>query len=778
MTLPRHVRAAVVFAFTALLARSAPVSLRANEWTLEADGDRGTLQLSQTTLGPVLRNIQLRVGSSGETLSGWTAESSGNELLIHLKQPRITWSFRLEPNQVSYATTDPQCYFVAEAPAGPERHVVRTMDRDGYPVIFQGTSEVKRDFGGQKTQRPSFLPRENPDVMYFSLGTVSGQHFHALFDRKSDTAIDFGAGAHLLRNERDPKILQVTTTPGNAVFRITPDYFTHVLGLPFYRPIDDSYFQSAPMVWSSWTSYYEGVTEDDIVKNTDWLAKNLKPYGFQFVQLDDGYDRGPQGEHTWIENWNKTRFPHGPKWLADYIRSKGLRPGIWLVANSYAGALKSHPEWYLRDKDGNYIKDYSTPALDSSNPQVVSTVRHIFQTLDDWGFDYYKIDGEFALPAYDPNVDKSKLYDAYDPVGVYRHRLAAIRDVIGPERFIEGCPSGTPLNGIGFFNSVFNGEDLFANWQGMYSLFSSVNGSAFLNHMAVYLMPGEGIELAEPMTVEEGKKKRRPIVIESLHGREDPLTGFGTTDAEAHSVLTYLALTGVTYPLASVMSEVPQSRVAMLKATMPTLPILPMDLFSRGTDMEWNTFQKVRAADYLHTYPHMLDLKVNAVLGTYDVLGVTNWTEAEETTKISLPDKLGVSPGKQYIAFDFWNGKLLGPLNDTLPARVQPHDTAVYLIHSALGHPQVVGTSRHITGAYALKNVDWNDAGRTLRGTSDSVPEDPYRLWIYLPGSEAPRLITLQANGKNVPYQQALDGHLLTITFKGVSAPVSWNLQF
>jgi hypothetical protein len=36
----------------------------------------------------------------------------------------------------------------------------------------------------------------------------------------------------------------------------------------------------------------------------------------------------------------------------------------------------------------------------------------------------------------------------------------------------------------------------------MYSLFSSINGNAFSNHIFAYVMPGEGIELGEPMTIE------------------------------------------------------------------------------------------------------------------------------------------------------------------------------------------------------------------------------------------------------------------------------------
>ena len=160
---------------------------------------------------------------------------------------------------------------------------------------------------------------------------------------------------------------------------------------------------------------------------TGRLAEKLKPYGFEYVQLDDGYDRDPKGQHYWIENWNHDRFPHGPEWLAHYIKSKGLRAGIWLVPNAYAGAVKQHPEWYLRDVHGNLILDYSTPALDSSNPEVLEFLKKLFTTLDGWGFDYYKFDGEHAVPLYVPKVDRSRLKDGTtDPLEIYRRRLSLI----------------------------------------------------------------------------------------------------------------------------------------------------------------------------------------------------------------------------------------------------------------------------------------------------------------------------------------------------------------
>ena len=279
-------------------------------------------------------------------------------------------------------------------------------------------------------------------------------------------------------------------------------------------PLDTSVFDRAPMLWCSWTSYFPDVTEGDIVKNTDWLAEHLGPYGFQYIQIDDGYDRipgkfGPEGHH-WIDHWNPKKFPKGPEWIARYIKSKGLRPGLWLVPNGYAGAVEEHPDWYLRDKDGKHVRDYNTPALDATHPEVLAFLEELFETLGGWGFEYYKFDGEFSLPKYAPKVDLTRRHDPQaDPLETYRKRLAVIRKAVGPNTFIEGCPSGTPLNGIGYFNSYFNGQDVYNNWQGMFALFSSINANTFLNRFLTYTMPGEGVELGRLMSPEEAARIRR-----------------------------------------------------------------------------------------------------------------------------------------------------------------------------------------------------------------------------------------------------------------------------
>jgi hypothetical protein len=238
-----------------------------------------------------------------------------------------------------------------------------------------------------------------------------------------------------------------------------------------------------------------------------------------------------------------------------------------------------------------------------------------------------------------------------------------------------------PLHGIGYFNSYFNGNDLYDNWQGMYPLFSSINGNAFFNHIFAYVMPGEGLELGNPMTLEQAMAHRAQGALREISNRESPVTGVGVTDAEARTLISFISLTGVAYPVGNVMPDLPAERLKLLQQTMPTMPILPLHLFSRGTDNRIATFQHERPDYYIHNYPEILDLKVKTKSEAYDVAGLTNWRSETATRKISLVDKLGLDAGSRHIIFDFWNQKLLGVFGNEVEIEIGPHDTRVLSIH-------------------------------------------------------------------------------------------------
>jgi hypothetical protein len=691
-------------------------------------------------------------------------------LSFRTANPQTDWMFILRSDTLEISCSSPKGVLIAEAPASRDRIIARLLDPLGKPVDWRGTNaEWKSTF-----HAPSFIPRNNAECIYFALGQVSSRIFHCLFDRNADVAIVFSDKTLMQRNCQDQDIMDITIpVERTSSVSLIPDYYTKNFRFPFYIPFDDTYFKSAPMLWESWTSYYDGVTEEDIVRNTDWLSTNIRKYGFEYVQTDDGYDRGIGGEHYWIDKWDLKKFPHGPQWLANYIKSKGLRPALWLVPNSYAGAMEQHPEWYLRDKQGNPILDYDTPALDFSNPEALNFLKSMFDTLNNWGFEYYEFDGECALTKNVPSIDKERLYDkSADPVAVYRNRCKLIRETIGPKRFVAACPGGTPLEGIGYLNSYFTWWDLHNDWDGMFLLFASINGNAFLNHIVAYVMPGEGLELRLPISIEEAKKLRPKEFTAYINRYSKPWKGVGVTDAEARTLVSYVALTGVSYTLASVMTEIPEERIKLLGMTMPTMPILPIDLFSRGVKMN-----APKSAD--HCFPEILDLKVNAKSGIYDVVGLTNWLDGAAKKNINLVDKLGLKTDDSYVVFDFWNQKLLGIFRNQIEVDILPHDTRVLLIHPLLNRPQLVGISRHITGAYSIQNLFWDEAGNKLHGSSKTVPGDTYTLFVYVPtGFTVSEIHASTRSNQKLLVQHQLRENSLSISFQGQQEPVEWEIDF
>jgi hypothetical protein len=269
-------------------------------------------------------------------------------------------------------------------------------------------------------------------------------------------------------------------------------------------------------------------------------------------------------------------------------------------------------------------------------------------------------------------------------------------------------------------------------------------------------------------------------VVETARGREEPQRGFGTTLAEARTVVSHVALSGVVYSLGSLLPELPQERVKLLKMTLPTMPIFPIDLFSRGTDMPmWDIFKGTTPDDYIHNYPEVLDLKVNAPSGVYDVAGLTNWRSWTTTRPLAFADKLGLSPEASYVVFDFWAQKLLGVFKGKMDVTIEPHDTRVLLIHPLLLRPQLVATSRHISGAYSIKDLAWDGARNRLRGTSETVPGDDYTLWFYVPqGITVAQVRAASGANREIPVRHELTGNSLRVSFPGRQEAADWEVVF
>jgi len=161
------------------------------------------------------------------------------------------------------------------------------------------------------------------------------------------------------------------------------------------------------------------------------------------------------------------------------------------------------------------------------------------------------------------------------------------------------------------------------------------------------------------------------------------------------------------------------------------------------------------------------------------VVGITNWRSSSTTRTLEFADKLGLIAGSSYITFDYWGQKLMGVFKDRMKVQIEPHDTRVFLIYPLLDRPQLVGTSRHITGAYSIKESAWDRSHNRLRGASDSVPGDDYTLDFYVPEGFTVAQVSAAIPGKSdIPARQETVGNLLKVVFPGQQETVDWEVQF
>ena len=198
-----------------------------------------------------------------------------------------------------------------------------------------------------------------------------------------------------------------------------------------------------PTGWCSWYYYFTDISEADILQNLDQIVQQDLP--LEYVQIDDGYQ-------TRFGDWLSIndKFPHGMKYLADAIRSKGRRPGIWFapfMADARSEVYTHHPDWFLHDTYGRPINvnrhgDPYWPVpnygLDITHPEAFAWLEKVIDTIcNDWGYEYIKADflyaGAIRAKRYDPTCTS---------VQAYRRGLALIRKVAG-DRFVVGC--GAPL---------------------------------------------------------------------------------------------------------------------------------------------------------------------------------------------------------------------------------------------------------------------------------------------------------------------------------------------
>lgn len=90
--------------------------------------------------------------------------------------------------------------------------------------------------------------------------------------------------------------------------------------------------KTPPMGWNSWNTFGTNINESVVMGIADVMAeKGYKDVGYEYVVIDDGWSSMNRDEDGRLVA-DPEKFPHGMKYLADYIHSKGLKFGIYSCA--------------------------------------------------------------------------------------------------------------------------------------------------------------------------------------------------------------------------------------------------------------------------------------------------------------------------------------------------------------------------------------------------------------------------------------------------------------
>ena len=208
-----------------------------------------------------------------------------------------------------------------------------------------------------------------------------------------------------------------------------------------------------PIGWWSWTAYYFGLNEGTALTNAQWLSENLKQAGYNYFQIDEGYQYA-RGEYITPD---ANLFPRGMGYVGDEMRRNGLTFGVWTApfeVSERAWVFQNHKEWLLHNSAGQlihigHVTEQNDPlyVLDTTNPGAQNYLRQTYSTLYNWGVRFIKMDF----------MDDSAVEGAYyrpntTALEAQRIGLGIIRSSVGEDVVLD--KDGSPmLNPVGIVDA-------------------------------------------------------------------------------------------------------------------------------------------------------------------------------------------------------------------------------------------------------------------------------------------------------------------------------------
>ena len=509
-----------------------------------------------------------------------------------------------------------------------------------------------------------------------------------------------------------------------------------------------------------------------------FIAKNLKAFGMDTLQVDDKWQAGTR--YTKGRNHNSSHpashfdrvNPKGPYAegiapVARDVNNAGLRFGLWWLPfgrHHFEPEYASKQHWFVHREDGKPYRcqSFGGTCLDLTHPEVLEHLRALSKAMRQWGVTYFKMDGLWTGLATDTyyindgykNVPFGDHQPLHDPgktnIEAYRQGLRTIREAAGPDVFLSGCNVAQSMHtlgaSIGLVDAMRIGPDYNHDGKGVQT--GPLRGSRlyFLNGKVWWNDP-------DPVKVRNG-----------------------TNLNQARLATSWVAHSGQFFLISDWLPNLAPVRLEILKRTMTPhrATTRPLDYFDNNLPETW-----------LLTDTHTNTRR--------DVLALYNWTRKPRTITAPL-ERAGLDTTKPHHAFDFWANKPLPDATTEITTQLPPESCQIIALRPAQGHPVLVSTSRHITqGVVDVTEEKWDPATNTLSGTSEIIANDPYELRIAGLGNEwkvssvkatTPNATDCESllGGKSSPWSDNEPGWVrIPLSYSGSETPtitVHWKVTF
>jgi hypothetical protein len=412
-----------------------------------------------------------------------------------------------------------------------------------------------------------------------------------------------------------------------VMFAAGPDYHAQLeaYGAAVQRLHHARVSSAPPMGWWSWTAFYSGVTANDVLNNAQWLAEHLKPLGYDYCHVDEGYEYA-RGDYL---TPNAPQFPDGMQSVGHKVTDMGLKLAIWTApfeVSQKAWVFTHHKEWLVHDGQGNpiiidHVERHGEPlyALDTTDPGAQEYLRQTYKTVTrDWGVRYIKLD------FMDSSAIEGYFYRPHTTaLEALRIGLQIIRETVGENVLLDkdGSPMLTP---VGLVDEGRIAPDTGHSFRASRDADPNIAARYYMNG-TFYISDPDAFSISTQVAREE-----------SWHRSRKPLT---LNEAQVQGVLA--AVAGGMYdigdnlpPLASEPDRLAlvENR-ELLKMVNLRRAAIPVDLMSFSAE---------------DAMPSIYFLREDS---QQSMLAVFNWTEGARSHTLEL-SSFGLPRGHPYKAYD------------------------------------------------------------------------------------------------------------------------------